>query len=269
MGKITIIEGNSNDKDQVRTYLVKGEKGEKGDTGEIADNRLTIGTVTSGETASAEITGTSPNQTLNLVLPKGDKGDKGDTGAKGDTGPAGFEVPVGSVVGFDGDVEDIPDGYEITSDSGNPIGTILGFAGATAPSGYLICDGSAVSRTTYAELFTAIGTAYGTGDGSTTFNIPNLKGKIPVGYDSSDTDFDTLGETGGEKEHTLTTEEMPSHSHQVKRKNVAQLGNGATVITNFGETSYHSIINTAETGSGQSHNNLQPYVVINYIIRAN
>lgn len=91
MSKITIIEGNSNDKDQIRAFLVKGEKGDKGDVGPIGDNQLTIGTVTSGTTASAEITGTSPNQTLNLVLPKGDKGDKGDKGETGGMEIAGYD----------------------------------------------------------------------------------------------------------------------------------------------------------------------------------
>ena len=86
MSKIIIIEGNSNDKDNFKCYMVKGEKGEKGETGPIADNHLQIGTVTSGATASAEIVGESPNQTLNLVLPKGDKGDEGEQGEKGDPG---------------------------------------------------------------------------------------------------------------------------------------------------------------------------------------
>ena len=83
MSKITIIEGNSNDKDNIRILMVKGEKG---DQGPIGNNQLEIGTVVSGENASAEIIGDSPNQTLNLVLPKGDPGPKGDKGDKGDTG---------------------------------------------------------------------------------------------------------------------------------------------------------------------------------------
>jgi len=65
-----------------------------------------------------------------------------------------------------------------------PPGVILPYGAATAPSGYLLCDGSAVSRTTYADLFSVIGTTYGAGDGSTTFNLPHLKGTVPVGKDS-------------------------------------------------------------------------------------
>src|SRR5690606_11752046 len=75
------------------------------------------------------------------------------------------------------------------------------------------CDGSAVSRTDYADLFEVIGTSYGVGDGSTTFNLPNLQGRVPVGLDTGQTEFNALGKTGGAKTHTLTIDQMPSHSH--------------------------------------------------------
>ena len=151
-----------------------------------------------------------------------------------------------------------------------PVGSISLFAGKTAPTGWLICDGSAVSRTTYANLFSVIGTTYGTGDGSTTFNIPNLKGKVPVGLDSSDTSFDTIGETGGEKEHRLTINEMPSHSHSTV--NMCSFEGGvANTRTGYGynevalnKSSYGNSV--SNTGGGQAHNNLQPYIVMNYII---
>jgi microcystin-dependent protein len=94
-----------------------------------------------------------------------------------------------------------------------PSGTVSQTARATAPTGYLLCDGSAVSRTTYASLFDAIGTAYGVGDNSTTFNIPNLKGRVPVGRDSAQTEFDTLGETSGAKTVSLSANNIPSHNH--------------------------------------------------------
>ena len=94
-----------------------------------------------------------------------------------------------------------------------PAGVIQQYAGSSAPAGYLLCDGSAVSRTTYTGLFTVLGTTYGSGDGSTTFNLPNLKGRIPVGYDAAQTDFNTLGKTGGVTSVTLTESQIPSHSH--------------------------------------------------------
>lgn len=95
----------------------------------------------------------------------------------------------------------------------SPPGAITMFGGATAPTGHLLCDGSAVSRSTYSTLFGVIGTTYGVGDNSTTFNLPNLKGRIPVGLDPADTWFDQRGETGGFKEVTLTASEMPVHTH--------------------------------------------------------
>lgn len=79
-----------------------------------------------------------------------------------------------------------------------PAGVIQAYGGSSAPQGWLICDGSAVSRTTYAALYAAIGTAFGAGDGSTTFNLPNAKGRMLVGRDAAQTIFDTLGETGGQ-----------------------------------------------------------------------
>ena len=94
-----------------------------------------------------------------------------------------------------------------------PSGAITPFAGSAAPTGWFSCDGSAISRATYAALFAAIGTTYGAGDGSTTFNLPNLKGRVPVGVDAAQTEFDTRGETGGAKTHLLSSAEMPSHTH--------------------------------------------------------
>lgn len=92
-----------------------------------------------------------------------------------------------------------------------PAGIVMPFAGSTAPQGYLLCDGSAVSRTDYAALFTAIGTTYGVGDGSTTFNVPDLSGRVVLGVSQSH----ALGTTGGEETHTLTEQELPAHSHVV------------------------------------------------------
>ena len=92
-----------------------------------------------------------------------------------------------------------------------PAGIVMPFAGSTAPQGYLLCDGSAVSRTDYADLFTAIGTTYGAGDGSTTFNVPDLSGRVVIGVSSNH----ALGSTGGEASHTLTESELPAHTHSV------------------------------------------------------
>jgi microcystin-dependent protein len=94
-----------------------------------------------------------------------------------------------------------------------PPGAIMPYAASTAPGGWLICDGSAVSRTTYSALFALVGSQYGNGDGINTFNLPNMNGRMIVGYNSADGNFDSLGEAGGSKTATLTTNELPAHTH--------------------------------------------------------
>jgi len=153
-----------------------------------------------------------------------------------------------------------------------PAGVVDMFAGSTAPSGYLLCDGSAVSRSTYSKLFTAIGTTYGSGDGSTTFNLPNLKGKVAVGLNSADTSFDTLGETGGEKTVTLDTTMIPSHHHRGYFSRSGTVGGSNLYIwPESGVTddapALQTSFDTESIGGGLAHNNLQPYIVLNYIIK--
>lgn len=96
---------------------------------------------------------------------------------------------------------------------GPPTGAIFQWPTGAAPTGYLLCDGSAVSRSTYSALFGVISTAFGVGDNSTTFNLPNLSGRFAVGFDAAQTEFDALGETGGAKTVTLTESQMPAHTH--------------------------------------------------------
>jgi len=153
---------------------------------------------------------------------------------------------------------------------------------STIPSGWQICDGAALNRTTFASLFAVLGTLYGAGDGSTTFNVPNMKGRVPVGFDSGQTEFDATGETGGEKTHTLTSAEMPAHTHVQNAHAHTFQGNGALTDGSSG-TAY--VVNSGtfygfraqqmasatavnqSTGGGGSHNNLQPYIVVRYIIK--
>ena len=153
-----------------------------------------------------------------------------------------------------------------------PIGAIMPFGSNTIPENWLLCNGQAVSRTDYQELFNTIGTTYGSGDGFTTFNLPDLQGKIPVGKNANDTDFETLGETGGEKTHTLTVNEMPSHHHQRKQS-------GRVLYWDIGSTTMGGLTSgenaeiswerdTTDVGGGQAHNIMQPYIVQNYIIKA-
>lgn len=141
-----------------------------------------------------------------------------------------FTIPdpissVGLSVQMKGQTQLSTEGYGDGSVTGRKIdaedrlhsGVLMQYAGATAPDGWLLADGSAVSRTDYEDLFTAIGVTYGIGDGSTTFNVPNLKGRVVVGLDGADTAFDALGETGGTATHThtATTDSSGAHTHTV------------------------------------------------------
>lgn len=178
-------------------------------------------------------------------------------------------------------------------------GAVTMFAGAAAPSGWLLCDGTAVSRTTFAALFAAIGTTFGIGDGSTTFNLPNLQGRVPVGLDAGQTEFDVLGETGGEKTHALTLAEMAAHNHSTPtgattvshthtvgyqyqtdastagtgirvsdiNNQTGGTGTSATATTSVPVASTSHTHSIATEGSGTPHNNLQPYIALNYIIK--
>ncbi len=160
-----------------------------------------------------------------------------------------------------------------------PTGTIIDFGGTAAPTGYLACDGSAVSRTTYAALFTAISTTWGAGDGVNTFNVPNFQRRVAVGSGGSGTSTlaNSVGSTGGEETHTLTTAELASHAHS----HAHSAGSYATSIIGSGGggantgvvpqadagTTGYSVTGTSGTdattaGSGTAHNNMQPSAVV-------
>lgn len=204
-----------------------------------------------------------------------------------------------------------------------PPGAMAPFAGSSAPTGWLLCDGSAVSRSTYAALFAVLGTTFGAGNGSTTFNVPNAKGRVLVGLDAGQTEFDALAETGGAKTHQLTAAEMPSHTHTQNSHNHTQdahthtqnahshtitdpghshgmdegqtdgagtlmdRSNAASATTtttnsattgitvdnatatnqNATATNQAATATNQNTGGDGAHNNLQPYLVIHWIIK--
>jgi microcystin-dependent protein len=159
-----------------------------------------------------------------------------------------------------------PDG-RVHADFTMPAGIYFPFAGASGdiPAGFLLCDGSAVSRTTYADLFAAIGTLWGAGNGTTTFNVPNLKGRVPVGYDASQTEFDAVAENGGAKTHTLVEAEMPTHNHNVPADGGTDNSGGPYARYDGGSSG--AGVTTSSKGSGSAHNNLQPYTVSHFIIK--
>jgi microcystin-dependent protein len=242
--------------------------------------------------------------------PTGPTGSTGATGPQGPTGPSGV-ISVTSPVTNTGTSTSAEIGIDtaslisIINSSGSggfvPVGAILPFGSLTAPTGWVSCNGQAVNRTgTYAALFAVIGTTYGAGNTTTTFNLPNLKTKVPVGYDSTVTAFNTLGNAGGAVTHVLTKGEIPKHTHvlddDVDNANFSNPGDhnhgilqGGTPSTQNWDvfaggdfqnytrstlTDGGAHTHTGNTGDGttdgvlgNAHNNMQPYVVFNYIIK--
>lgn len=155
-----------------------------------------------------------------------------------------------------------------------PVGSIAQFGGENAPTNWLICNGQGVSRTEYAELFSVIGTIFGEGDGSTTFNVPDFSSRTPMGLgqgtDSNGVQSTTyLGQTYGEYAHTLTVDEIPSHSHNASL-------NSPTTTDFSGQDNWavkysegaHNPSYVDATGGGQAHGNVQPILGVNFIIKA-
>lgn len=200
-----------------------------------------------------------------------------------------------------------------------PVGVIMPYAGSSAPNAnWLFCFGQAISRSTYSDLFTALGTTFGTGDGSTTFNLPDLRGRLAAGVDNmggsaanritsggSGINGTTLGATGGAETHTLTTAQLAVHQHsafigddghvhdvkydkQTADDNAGAVAQVTGISASGGNTAAGAAIShtsdvrvrstagtaataddkTANAGSGSAHNNTQPTIMLNYIIRA-
>ena len=145
-------------------------------------------------------------------------------------------------------------------------GEIKMWAGDTIPDGWLLCDGSEVSKTDYPNLYAAIGDLWGVPNSSSNFKLPKLTGKVPVGYDPTDTDFNPVGHTDGEKTHELTIAEMPAHNHSRNYYSADWCANGTKSGYHGSDTGTKRV--TGSTGDGKAHNNLQPYAVIKYIICA-
>jgi len=165
---------------------------------------------------------------------------------------------------------------DMTNGSAVPVGTVLDYTGTTEPTGYLFAYGQAVSRTTYADLFDVVSTTYGVGDGSTTFNLPDLRGRTVAGQDdmggtsanrltdqSGGLDGDVLGDSGGAETHTLVTAELAAHTHGI----ITGAYNGNIGGTAAGSEAAANTITSNSTGGNGAHNNVQPSFILNKIIK--
>ncbi len=215
--------------------------------GDDPGGKLRIGTVTAVEASTGRVRLDTTGETLFVV-------DAGAAVQQGDKVYAIVQGPIGIVVGR------IGAGIEIT-----PIGAITPYAGnaGLVPVGWLLCSGQEVSRTIYPTLFNRLGTAYGAGDNSTTFNVPNLLARVPYGTGNGR----NRGATGGAETVALTVAQMPPHIHrapQLFAEDVAG-GTSATVASDAYST---NTVNTFSTGGGDPHENMPPFVTVNYIIKA-
>ena len=175
-----------------------------------------------------------------------------------------------------------------------PAGVFMPYGGSTAPTGWLLCDGSAVSRATYAALFAAIGTTYGVGNGTTTFNLPDARGRVVGGAGTgSGLTARTAGTTDGAETVTLSAAQSgvpahshgitdPGHAHGVYLAGTSETGGSSFVLRNVGtaqgpayfdgftngKTTGITVNNATATAASASHTNVQPTLWASYIIKA-
>ena len=154
-----------------------------------------------------------------------------------------------------------------------PTGAILPYAVSAAPTGYLLCNGQAVSRTTYSTLFAVVSSLYGAGNGSSTFNVPDLRGRFLAGWDAGTSVLtsvtsgmilgSSIANTGGVQAVSLTIAQIPSHSHTYTAQVDGEIGNDGPAAA----WSSTSTGNTGSTGGGGAHSNIPPAMIINFIIK--
>jgi len=174
------------------------------------------------------------------------------------------------------------DGANITGIEGIPTATIVPWSSSSVPSGFLECNGQAVSRSTYAALFAIVSTTYGTGDGSRTFNVPDLQDNVVIGKSGTKALASTGGANatanagniaGSTANHTLTLGELPSHSHpsispsgSFSGSAGGSFGTGGGSSGSAGGGGSHAH-NLSATFSGDSTSVVQPYLTVMYIIK--
>ena len=248
--------------------------------GAVTSSKIATGTVTDGNMLAGTLTDTSINAAANIALSKlapltANKALQSDAfGVVAASSVTSTEL--GFVAGASSNIQ--AQINAITGSGSFVSGMLLAYAGASAPAGWLMCDGAAVSRSTYSSLFGVVGVIYGPGDGSTTFNLPNMVNNVAVGQGGSIAP--SLGSTSGATTHTLSVSEIPAgltvtdpgHSHSVTGApvgiNAAGGGNGPFLDTASG--SYGTTTNTTGIsvgGGGAAHSIVQPSLGINFIIK--
>lgn len=179
---------------------VQGPQGDPGPTGATGPQGPVGATGATGPAGPQGDTG-----------PTGATGPQGPIGLTGDTGPQGPQGPIG------------PAGPQGNPGEGVVTGSIQMYGGSSAPSGWLLCDGSEVSRTTYANLWSVVGSVFGAGNGSTTFNVPDFRSRMPIGAgQGTGLSFRTLGTQGGAESSTISTTNLPQHTHAIDHNHVAE-----------------------------------------------
>lgn len=165
-----------------------------------------------------------------------------------------------------------------------PVGTVIAYAGENIPEGWLACDGAEVSASQYSALFATVGWQYGEGNQVSTFNLPDLRGRTPIGAgDGPGLTSRRQGDIGGAEQHSLSISEMPSHTHTLydpghtHRSNIhwlspngGPIGGGTSIYENAGTdetTRSFTNIQVNYTGSSAAHNIMQPYGVLQFIIK--
>ncbi len=198
------------------------------------------------------------------------------------SGPSGYTVKHGLAL----DANALATAF--TAGGATPTGALVAYAGAAAPSGWLLCNGASVLRADYADLFAAIGTTYGAADG-THFNVPDLRGRAAIGAgtgDAADATAHTLGAKSGTETHTLTTPQLAAHSHGVTDpghqhtpnigdKFLTVYGTGTLLKPGAGGTADESNqtanattgVTANSAGGGDPHPNMQPSLAVNWIIK--
>lgn len=155
-----------------------------------------------------------------------------------------------------------------------PVGAMLLYGGINPPNGYLLCDGQAVARTAYPELFAIIGVAFGKGDGITTFNLPDFRGRVPAGYIGGANNLLTkanalaIGGVGGTTDAScvLNINQIPPHTHTYTE---TYPGTDWLYFQNASvHQQYQRASNTGSTGNGEAHSNIMPFMFTNVIIKA-